>query len=65
VGNVFLKGHRLRLTVSSSSFPRWLPNHNKYMVDNEEAPWVTAFNTVYHDAQRPSVLIVPVIPAGP
>ncbi|MBI4443609.1 MAG: CocE/NonD family hydrolase [Acidobacteria bacterium] len=61
ISNVFFKGHRIRLTVTSSSFPRWLPNHNKFMLDNEEAPWVTAENTVYHDAQRPSVLIVPVI----
>lgn len=64
VGNVFKKGHRLRLTVSSSSFPRWLPNHNRFMFDNEQAPWTTAINTIYHDEQRPSVLIVPVIPAG-
>ncbi|HWP85216.1 MAG TPA: CocE/NonD family hydrolase, partial [Terriglobia bacterium] len=64
VGNVFLKGHRIRLTVSSSSFPRWLVNHNKFSIDNEKAPWTTARNTVYHDAQRPSVLILPVIPAG-
>ena len=64
VGNVFLKGHRLRLTVSSSSFPRWLPNHNKFMLDNEQAPWTTARNTIYHDPQHPSVLVLPVIPAG-
>jgi putative CocE/NonD family hydrolase len=62
VGNVFLKGHRMRLTVSSSSFPRWLPNHNKFMEDNEKAPWTTTFNTIYHDTQRPSTLVVPVIP---
>ncbi|MBI4442794.1 MAG: CocE/NonD family hydrolase [Acidobacteria bacterium] len=64
ISNVFLKGHRLRLTVTSSSFPRYLPNHNKFMLNNEEAPWVVARNTVYHDAQRPSSLTVPVIPAG-
>ncbi len=64
VGNVFQKDHRLRLTVSSSSFPRWLPNHNKFMLDNEQAPWTTAINTIYHDAPRPSVLILPVLPAG-
>lgn len=63
VSNVFQKGHRLRLTVTSSSFPKYLPNHNKFMLDNEAAPWVTARNTVYHDPQRPSVLTVPFIPA--
>ncbi|MBI2818837.1 MAG: CocE/NonD family hydrolase [Acidobacteria bacterium] len=63
VSNVFQRGHRLRLTVTSSSFPKWLPSHNKFTMDNEAAPWVTARNTVYHDPQRPSVLTVPVTPA--
>lgn len=62
ISNVFLKGHRLRLTVTSSSFPKWLPNHNKFMLNNEDAPYVAATNTVYHDASRASVLTVPVIP---
>ena len=62
VSNMFLKGHRLRLTVSSSSFPKWFVGHNKFAKNNEEAPWVHATNTIYHDGQHPSVLIVPVIP---
>ena len=61
ISNLFLRGHRQRLTVSSSSFPKWMPNHNKFMLDNEKAPWVTATNTIYHNAERPSVLTVPVI----
>ena len=61
ISNVFLRGHRLRLTVTSSSFPKWMPNHNKFMLDNEKAPWVTATNTIYHNEERPSVLTVPVI----
>jgi predicted acyl esterase len=65
LGNVFLKGHRLRLTVSSSSFPRWLPNHNKFMLNNEAAPWTVARNTIYHDAQHPSVVILPIVAAKP
>ncbi len=40
-----------------------MPNHNKFMLNNEQAPYVAARNTIYHDAQRPSVLMVPVIPA--
>lgn len=63
VSNVFKAGHRLRLTVTSSSFPRWMPNHNKFMLNNEEAPYAVASNTIYHDAQRPSVLTLPVIPS--
>ena len=64
ISNLFGKGHRLRLTISSSSLPRYLPGHNKFIGNNaeDEAPWVVARNTVYHDAPRPSVLIVPFIP---
>ncbi len=62
ISNLFLKGHRLRVTVASSSFPRYLPNHNKFSLNNEEAPYVTAKNTLYHDGRHPSVLTVPVVP---
>ncbi len=60
--DTILAGHRLRLTVSSSSFPRWLPSHNTFAADNEQAPYAVATNTLYHDAQHPSALIVPVVP---
>ncbi len=63
ISNSFLKGHRLRLTVASSSFPKYMPSHNQFMQNNEDAPWNEALNTVYHDPQRPSVLTVPVIPS--
>jgi putative CocE/NonD family hydrolase len=62
ISNQFNKGHRLRLTVASSSFPKYMPSHNQFMQNNEDAPWNEALNTIYHDAQRPSVLTVPVIP---
>jgi uncharacterized protein len=59
--NVFRKGHRLRLEVSSSNFPRFDRNLNS----GEEAEFarrpVTATNTIYHDAQHRSTLIVPVV----
>jgi hypothetical protein len=35
---------------------------HKFSPNNEEAPYVTATNTLYHDGQRPSVLTVPVVP---
>ena len=63
ISNQFQKGHRLRLTIASSSFPKYMPSHNQFMQNNEDAPWNEALNTVYHDAQRPSALTVPVIPA--
>jgi len=59
--NVFRKGHILRLEVSSSNFPRFDRNLN----NGEDAECarrsVTATNTIYHDAQHPSALILPVV----
>mgnify|MGYP002396402461 FL=1 len=62
IANVFKKGHRIRLTVTSSSFPKWYPNGNtgKEMLDDR--PGVIATNTIYHDSEHPSRLILPVIP---
>lgn len=45
ISNVFRKGHRMRLTVSSSSFPRYLQNRNKFMLNNEDAPFTVVRNT--------------------
>ncbi len=59
--NVFRKGHRLRLEISSSNFPRFDRNLNT----GEEAAFarrhVSATNTIYHDAQHPSALVLPVV----
>lgn len=61
--NVFLAGHRLRLEVSSSNFPRFArnPNTGGNEVGTGMAPLV-ATNVVYHDKEHPSALILPVIP---
>jgi len=55
-GNVFLKGHRIRLEVSSSNFPRFDRNPNTGRVIADETKLVKAAQTVYHDRQRPSRL---------
>lgn len=60
--NVFLAGHRLRLEVSSSNFPRFDRNLNTGEEQATSTRMVKATNTVYHDAEHPSVLILPVIP---
>jgi putative CocE/NonD family hydrolase len=58
--NVFLAGHRLRVHVTSSSFPRWDRNLN---TGNQHDPRVeVAHQRVYTDAQRPSWIELPVIP---
>jgi putative CocE/NonD family hydrolase len=61
--NVFFAGHRIRLEVSSSNFPRFDRNTNSggVIAQETEADFVRATNTVWHDAVRASHLILPVI----
>jgi len=58
---VFKAGHRLRVQVTSSDFPRYDRNLNTGGPFGEEARGVAAVNTVFHDAMRPSHLLLPVI----
>jgi uncharacterized protein len=59
--NIFLKGHALRLEVSSSNFPRFDRNLNTGEAQATAKRYVSATNRVYHDAQHPSALILPVV----
>jgi uncharacterized protein len=61
--NVFLKGHVLRLEVSSSNFPRFDRNLNTGGDNETGEKYVSATNTVIHDAEHPSALILQVVPA--
>jgi len=61
---VFRRGHRLRLDISSSNFPRFDINPNTGEPLNQNRRWRIAENTVYHDAQHPSHIILPIIPAS-
>lgn len=60
--NVFKKGHRIRVDISSSNFPRFDLNPNTGEPLNENRRVQTAVNTVYHDRERPSHILLPVIP---
>lgn len=60
--NVFLAGHKLRLEVSSSNFPRFDRNMNTGEEQARATRMVKATNVVYHDKARPSALVVPVVP---
>jgi uncharacterized protein len=62
--NVFKKGHILRLEVSSSNFPRFDRNLNTGADQATSREFVSATNTILHDAEHPSTLLLPVIPAG-
>jgi predicted acyl esterase len=57
----FLAGHKLRLEVSSSNFPRFDRNMNTGEQQAHATRAVTARNVIYHDSGHPSALIVPVV----
>ena len=61
--NIFKRGHRIRVDVSSSNFPRFdvNPNTGEPLGDNRRRS--VAVNTVYHDALHPSHIVLPVVPA--
>jgi uncharacterized protein len=59
--NVFRQGHRLRVEISSSNFPRFDRNPNTGPGAQFGSRLVPAANTVYHDAEHPSALILPVV----
>ena len=60
--NVFKSGHRIRLEVSSSNFPRFNRNPNTGREPWEEAELRPALQTVLHNDQYPSSISLPVIP---
>jgi putative CocE/NonD family hydrolase len=57
----FLRGHRVRLEVASSNFPRFDRNPGTGRTLATETEKHPARQTVYHDAARPSRLILPVL----
>jgi putative CocE/NonD family hydrolase len=61
--NLFAAGHRIRLDVSSSNFPRLERNPNTGEPIGHHTHKLVAEQTVFSDAARPSRLIIPVIPA--
>ena len=56
----FKAGHRLRIEVTSSDFPRYDRNLNTGGTFGEEVQGQVAVNTVFHDAMRPSHVVLPV-----
>jgi putative CocE/NonD family hydrolase len=60
--NVFFKGHKIRLEVSSSNFPRFDRNLNTGKPASTNSTFVKATNTIYHDSTHPSALVLPVVP---
>ncbi len=59
--NLFKQGHRIRLEVSSSNFPRFDRNLNTGK-GSDSAEVAVATNTVYHDTARPSHIELDIVP---
>jgi putative CocE/NonD family hydrolase len=57
----FQPGHRLRVEVSSSNFPRFERNLNTGGNNFDETEWVVAENVIHHSAVAPSHLVLPVV----
>jgi len=60
--NYFGAGHRIRLEVSSSNFPRWDRNLNTGGNNFDESEYVVAENTVHHSIEHPSWILLPIVP---
>ena len=62
--NVFKAGHRIRVEISSSNFPRFDRNPNTGREPWEETDPAPALQTVYHSPEYPSHITLPIIPAS-
>jgi putative CocE/NonD family hydrolase len=60
--NVFKAGHKIRVQLSSSSFPKWDRNLNTGHPIGQDAEIKAAVQTIYHDKRYPSHILLPVIP---
>jgi uncharacterized protein len=60
--NVFKAGHRIRLEVSSSNFPRYDRNPNTGSEPGMDKEMLPALQTILHDADHPSHVVLPVVP---
>ena len=64
VGNLFSRGHQLRLDISSSNFPHFDVNPNSGEPEGAMEHPRIAHNRIFVDAAHPSHLVLPVIPPG-
>jgi uncharacterized protein len=62
--NVFKAGHRIRVYISSSNFPRFNRNLNTGEKTFGATRMEKARQTIYHDAEHPSAIVLPVIPSS-
>jgi len=58
--NYFAKGHKIRIEISSSNFPRFDRNLNTGGNNYDETEGVKAHNIIYHSEQYPSQIRLPI-----
>ena len=58
--NVFKKGHRIRIEISSSNFPRFARNLNTGGNNYDESDGVIAHNKIHHSSEYPSQIRLPI-----
>ena len=59
--NVFLRGHRIRVHITSSNFPLWDRNPNTGHPQGLDTEMQRARQTIFHDSERPSHILLPII----
>lgn len=60
--HVFRKGHRIRIEIASSAFPKYDRNPNTGAPLGKTDEMMVAEQTIYHDPDHPSAIILPIIP---
>ena len=60
--NVFKAGHRIRVEISSSNFPRFDRNSNTGNIISSDTELKPALQTILHDADHPSFITLPIVP---
>ena len=61
--NLFAAGHRIRVDISSSNFPHYDVNPNTGEPCGQERRFAVAQQSVFHDAARPSHIVLPIVTA--
>lgn len=63
-GMVFQKGHKIRVEIASNNFPKHDRNMNTGHAIGEDAEGIVAHQTIYHDADHPSYIMLPIQPVS-
>lgn len=58
---VWAPGHSIRVDISSSNWPRFLPNPNNGLPLTQQGPNITAQNSLYMGGATPSAVLLPVV----